>query len=85
MRPTRIREIKMKKQLFLASALTIALTSQAQILTPTKTTSDGVGQPIPGMFTCDGKSRMSNYLDYDENEVRIYNENLEIEKNFKII
>ena len=28
---------------------------------------------------------MSNYLDYDENEVRIYNENLEIEKNFKII
>ena len=67
MRPTRIREIKMKKQLFLASALTIALTSQAQILTPTKTTSDGVGQPIPGMFTCDGKSRMSNYLDYNEN------------------
>ncbi len=85
MRPTRIREIKMKKQLFLASALTIALTSQAQILTPTKTTSDGVGQPIPGMFTCDGKSRMSNYLDHNENEVRIYNENLEIEKNFKII
>lgn len=85
MRPTRIREIKMKKQLFLASALTIALTSQAQILTPTKTTSDGVGQPIPGMFTCDGKSRMSNYLDYGKQNVRIYNENLEIEKNFEII
>lgn len=85
MRPTRIREIKMKKQLFLASALTIALTSQAQILTPTKTTSDGVGQPIPGMFTCDGKSRMSNYLDHNENEVRIYNENLEIEKEFEFV
>ena len=91
MRPTRIREIKMKKQLFIASALTIALTSQAQILTPTKTTSDGIGYPIPGMFTCDGKGRMSIYSDnlgnpeYDENDVRIYNENLELEKNFKII
>lgn len=85
MRPTRIREIKMKKQLFLASALSFALTSQAQILTPTKTTSDGVGQPIPGMFTCDGKSRMSNYLEYGERNVRIYNENLENEKNFEII
>ena len=85
MRPTRIREIKMKKQLFLASALTFALTSQAQILTPTKTTSDGVGQPIPGMFTCDGKSRTTNYLEYGERNVRIYNENLENEKNFEII
>lgn len=75
----------MKKQLFLASALSFALTSQAQILTPTKTTSDGVGQPIPGMFTCDGKSRMSNYLEYGERNVRIYNENLENEKNFEII
>lgn len=85
MRPTRIREIKMKKQLFLASALFFVLTSQAQILTPTKTTSDGVGQPIPGMFTCDGKSRMSNYLAYGEKNVKIYNENLEVEKEFEII
>lgn len=85
MRPTRIREIKMKKQLFLASALTIALTSQAQILTPKKTTSDGVGQPIPGMFTCDGKSRMTNYTDYGEQKIRIYNENLEVEKEFEFV
>lgn len=75
----------MKKQLFLASALTFALTSQAQILTPTKTTSDGVGQPIPGMFTCDGKSRMTNYTDYGEQKIRIYNENLEVEKEFEFV
>lgn len=81
----------MKKQLFLASALTFALTSQAQILTPTKTTSDGVGRPIPGMFTCDGKSRMTNYIDYSKQgkqgiqNIRIYNENLEVEKEFEFV
>lgn len=87
MRPTRIREIKMKKQLFLASALSIALTSQAQILTLTNNKSDRV-EPIPGMFTCNGKSRMANYFDDEESEdryVRIYNENLEVEKEFGFV
>lgn len=37
------------------------------------------------MFTCDGKSRMSNYLDYDEKSVKIYDENLDVEKEFDLV
>lgn len=84
MRPTRIREIKMKKTLLVVSALSVALASQAQILKP-KSGLGGVGVPVPGMFTCDGKSRMSNYLDYDEKSVKIYDENLDVEKEFDLL
>ena len=84
MRPTRIREIKMKKTLLVVSALSVALASQAQILKP-KPVLGGVGVPVPGMFTCDGKSRMSNYLDYDEKSVKIYDENLDVEKEFDLV
>lgn len=84
MRPTRIREIKMKKTLLVVSALSVALASQAQILKP-KSKLDGVGVPVPGMFTCDGKSRMSNYLDFGEKSVKIYDENLDVEKEFDLV
>lgn len=84
MRPTRIREIKMKKTLLVVSALSVALASQAQILKP-KSELGGVGVPVPGMFTCDGKSRMSNYLDYNEKNVKVYNEDLEVEKEFDLV
>ncbi len=84
MRPTRIREIKMKKTLLVVSALSVALASQAQILKP-KSKLDGVGRPVPGMFTCDGKSRMSNYLDFGEKSVKIYDENLDVEKEFDLV
>ena len=84
MRPTRIREIKMIKTLLFVSALYVALASQAQILKP-KSGLGGVGVPVPGMFTCDGKSRMSNYLDYDEKSVKIYDENLDVEKEFDLV
>lgn len=87
MRPTRIREIKMKKTLLVVSALSVALASQAQILKPESVLGGGMITPIPvpGMFTCDGKSRMSNYLDYDEKNVKIYNEDLEVEKEFDLV
>lgn len=86
MRPTRIREIKMKKTLLVVSALSVALASQAQILKP-KSELVGIGDPapVPGMFTCDGKSRMSNYLDFGEKNVRVYNEDLEVEKEFDLV
>lgn len=84
MRPTRIREIKMKKTLLVVSALSVALASQAQILKP-KSKLDGVGVSVPGMFTCDGKSRMSNYLDFGEKSVKIYDENLDVEKEFDLV
>ena len=84
MRPTRIREIKMKKTLLVVSALSVALASQAQMLKP-KSKLDGVGVPVPGMFTCDGKSRMSNYLDFGEKSVKIYDENLDVEKEFDLV
>lgn len=84
MRPTRIREIKMKKTLLVVSALSVALASQAQILKP-KSKLDGVGVPVSGMFTCDGKSRMSNYLDFGEKSVKIYDENLDVEKEFDLV
>ena len=84
MRPTRIREIKMKKTLLVVSALSVALASQAQILKP-KSKLDGVGVPVPGTFTCDGKSRMSNYLDFGEKSVKIYDENLDVEKEFDLV
>lgn len=84
MRPTRIREIKMKKTLLVVSALSVALASQAQILKP-KSKLDGVGVPVPGMFTCDGKSRMSNYLEFGEKSVKIYDENLDVEKEFDLV
>lgn len=74
----------MKKTLLVVSALSVALASQAQILKP-KSKLDGVGVPVPGMFTCDGKSRMSNYLDFGEKSVKIYNENLEVEKEFDLV
>lgn len=74
----------MKKTLLVVSALSVALASQAQILKP-KSGLGGVGVPVPGMFTCDGKSRMSNYLDYDEKNVKIYNEDLEVEKEFDLV
>lgn len=83
MRPTRIREIKMKKTLLVVSALSVALASQAQILKPESVLGDmRVPVPVPGMFTCDGKSRMSNYLDHNEKNVKVYNEDLEVEKEF---
>lgn len=87
MRPTRIREIKMKKTLLVVSALSVALASQAQILKPESVLGDGMitPVPVPGMFTCDGKSRMSNYLDYNEKNVKVYNENLEVEKEFDLV
>lgn len=86
MRPTRIREIKMKKTLLVVSALSVALASQAQILKPESVLADmRVPVPVPGMFTCDGKSRMSNYLDYNEKNVKVYNEDLEVEKEFDLV
>lgn len=78
----------MKKTLLVVSALSVALASQAQILKP-KSKLDGVGVPVPGMFTCDGKSRMSDYLDYGEKSVetsaKIYDENLDVEKEFDLV
>lgn len=86
MRPTRIREIKMKKTLLVVSALSVALASQAQILKPESVLGDmSVPVPVPGMFTCDGKSRMSNHLDYNEKNVKVYNENLDVEKEFDLV
>lgn len=86
MRPTRIREIKMKKTLLVVSALSVALASQAQILKPESVLGDmRVPVPVPGMFTCDGKSRMSNYLDYNEKNVKVYSEDLEVEKEFDLV
>ena len=86
MRPTRIREIKMKKTLLVVSALSVALASQAQILKPKSVLGDmSVPVPVPGMFTCDGKSRMSNYLDHNEKNVKVYNEDLEVEKEFDLV
>lgn len=86
MRPTRIREIKMKKKLLVVSALSVALASQAQILKPKSVLGDmKVPVSVPGMFTCDGKSRMSNYLDYNEKNVKVYNEDLEVEKEFDLV
>lgn len=86
MRPTRIREIKMKKTLLVVSALSVALASQAQILKPESVLGDmRVPVPVPGMFTCDGKSRMSNYLHYNEKNVKVYNEDLEVEKEFDLV
>ncbi len=86
MRPTRIREIKMKKTLLVVSALSVALASQAQILKPESVLGNmRVPVPVPGMFTCDGKSRMSNYLDYNEKNVKVYNENLDVEKEFDLV
>lgn len=86
MRPTRIREIKMKKTLLVVSALSVALASQAQILKPKSVLGD-MSEPVavPGMFTCDGKGRMYNYLDYGDKSVKIYNENLEVEKEFDLV
>ena len=86
MRPTRIREIKMKKTLLVVSALSVALASQAQILKPKSELGDMRSPvPVPGMFTCDGKSRMSNYLDHGEKSVKIYDENLDVEKEFDLV
>lgn len=86
MRPTRIREIKMKKTLLVVSALSVALASQAQILKLESVLGDmRVPVPVPGMFTCDGKSRMSNYLDHNEKNVKVYNEDLEVEKEFDLV
>lgn len=86
MRPTRIREIKMKKTLLVVSALSVALASQAQILKPESVLGDmRAPVPVPGMFTCDGKSRMSNYLDHNEKNVKVYNEDLEVEKEFDLV
>lgn len=84
--PTRIREIKMKKTLLVVSALSVALASQAQILKPESVLGDmRAPVPVPGMFTCDGKSRMSNYLDRGEKNVKVYNEDLEVEKEFDLV
>lgn len=76
----------MKKTLLVVSALSVALTSQAQILKPESVLGD-MSEPVavPGMFTCDGKSRMSNYLDHGENNVKVYNENLDVEKEFDLV
>lgn len=74
----------MKKTLLVVSALSVALASQAQILKP-KSELGGVGVPVPGMFTCDGKSRMSNYLEFGEKSVKIYDENLDVEKEFDLV
>ena len=76
----------MKKTLLVVSALSVALASQAQILKPESVLGDmRVPVPVPGMFTCDGKSRMSNYLDHDEKSVKIYDENLDVEKEFDLV
>lgn len=76
----------MKKTLLVVSALSVALASQAQILKPKSVLGDmRVPVPVPGMFTCDGKSRMSNYLDYNEKNVKVYNEDLEVEKEFDLV
>lgn len=76
----------MKKTLLVVSALSVALASQAQILKPKSVLGDmEVPVSVPGMFTCDGKSRMSNYLDYDEKNVKVYNEDLEVEKEFDLV
>lgn len=76
----------MKKTLLVVSALSVALASQAQILKPESVLGDmRAPVPVPGMFTCDGKSRMSNYLDRDEKNVKIYNEDLEVEKEFDLV
>lgn len=84
--PTRIREIKMKKTLLVVSALSVALASQAQILKPESVFGDmRAPVPVPGMFTCDGKSRMSKYLDRGEKNVKVYNEDLEVEKEFDLV
>lgn len=73
----------MKKTLLVVSALSVALASQAQILKPESVLGDmRVPVPVPGMFTCDGKSRMSNYLDHN---VKVYNEDLEVEKEFDLV
>lgn len=76
----------MKKTLLVVSALSVALASQAQILKPESVLGGmRVPVPVPGMFTCDGKSRMSNYLDYNEKNVKVYNEDLEVEKEFDLV
>lgn len=77
----------MKKTLLVVSALSVALASQAQILKPESVLGGGMitPVPVPGMFTCDGKSRMSNYLDYNEKNVKVYNEDLEVEKEFDLV
>lgn len=76
----------MKKTLLVVSALSVALASQAQILKPESVLGNmRVPVPVPGMFTCDGKSRMSNYLDYNEKNVKVYNEDLEVEKEFDLV
>ncbi|WP_337583399.1 hypothetical protein, partial [Prevotellamassilia timonensis] len=76
----------MKKTLLVVSALSVALASQAQILKPKSVLGD-MRDPaaVPGMFTCDGKGRMYNYLDHGEKSVKIYNENLEVEKEFDLV
>lgn len=76
----------MKKTLLVVSALSVALASQAQILKPESVLGDmKVPVSVPGMFTCDGKSRMSNYLGYNEKNVKVYNEDLEVEKEFDLV
>lgn len=76
----------MKKTLLVVSALSVALASQAQILKPESVLGDmREPVPVPGMFTCDGKSRMSNYLDHNEKNVKVYNEDLEVEKEFDLV
>lgn len=76
----------MKKTLLVVSALSVALASQAQILKLESVLGDmRVPVPVPGMFTCDGKSRMSNYLDHNEKNVKVYNEDLEVEKEFDLV
>ena len=74
----------MKKTLLVVSALSVALASQAQILKP-KSELVGIGDPAPVMFTCDGKGRMYNYLDTGEKRVKIYDENLDVEKEFDLV
>lgn len=74
----------MKKTLLVVSALSVALASQAQILKP-KSELVGIGDPVPVMFTCDGKGRMYNYLDTGEKSVKIYDENLDVEKEFDLV
>lgn len=74
----------MKKTLLVVSALSVALASQAQILKP-KSELVGIGDPVPVMFTCDGKGRMYNYLDAGEKSVKIYDENLDVEKEFDLV
>lgn len=76
----------MKKTLLVVSALSVALASQAQILKPESVLGDMRSPvPVPGMFTCDGKSRMSNCLDHGEKSVKIYDENLDVEKEFDLV